>query len=87
MAYLPPALKYVLICVTFHWNVEKLIYLEVMMRTAATYHTKFDVLLVTNSAASLEAAVERWELPFKLVVWQATGSGGWARRTVALNTA
>ncbi|GBF98958.1 hypothetical protein Rsub_12604 [Raphidocelis subcapitata] len=63
--YLPLALAHVLVCATFHWNVQKLIYLEMLLRTAATYRTRVDALLVTDSARSLEAAIGLWDGSFK----------------------
>lgn len=65
----PATLAHVLLCVTFNWNVAKLVYLEAVLNIATSYQTKLEIIIVTNKASQLNAAVQGWG--FNVSVWQA----------------
>lgn len=67
----PPSLKRVLFCITFHWNVAKLVYLESMMAATTTYKTDVDILIVTDNARNVKRVLEHWGYFENLRVWQA----------------
>lgn len=50
---LPPALAHILVCITFHWNVEKLVNLEATLSQTSSYKTRLDIVIVTDNANNL----------------------------------
>ncbi len=47
-------LGHLLFVVSFHWNVEKLVYLETLLDTTRTYETRVDVVIVTDNGPAVE---------------------------------
>ena len=53
-------LSQLLVVVSFHWNVEKLIYLETLLDTTRTYETPVDIVIVTDNGPAVEKVLETW---------------------------
>jgi hypothetical protein len=68
-------LEYLLVVVTFHWDVTKLVYLERVLDAAGTYRTRVDVLIVTDQAQAVHSVLASWGFQADkrqdLTVWQA----------------
>ena len=69
--FVSPVLRKILLCVTFHWNVVKLVYLESVLATAASYQTDVDILIVTDNGSSLSALIASWGWAHSVRVWEA----------------
>ena len=55
-----PMLSQLLVVVTFHWNVEKLIYLETLLDTTRAYETTVDIVIVTDNGPAVENVLGSW---------------------------
>lgn len=73
---LPPALAHILLCVTFHWNVEKLLYLEAILSLASSYRTVVDILVITDDANNLREVIASWGYAETVSVWSAAKHDG-----------
>lgn len=62
MCEISPLLGKLLVVVSFHWNVTKLIYLTTMLDTIRTYKTRVHVVIVTNQAQALRRALQKTKL-------------------------
>ena len=74
-------LEHLLVVVSFHWEVTKLIYLEQVLNEVAAYRTKVDVLIVTDRKQAVTSALYSWGRQAErvanghsLAVWQADPS-------------
>lgn len=70
-----PLLDFLLIIVSYHWDVTKLIYLATVLDTIRTYETKVKVVVVTDNDKALRRVLEGWghlnDSDLILQIWQA----------------
>jgi len=71
-------LERLLIVVTYHWDVSKLVYLAVMLDVIRTYETQVDIVIVTDNGKALTRVLEEWgylkDINPRLQIWQAPPS-------------
>lgn len=61
MAYfVPPLLYTVFVCVSFQWNLGKLVYLNMLLQTVSKYHTSVTVCVVTDQPQNLQHVLQVW---------------------------
>lgn len=70
-----PLLERLLVVVTYHWDVTKLVYLATMLDVIRTYETQVDVVIVTDNDKALTRILDEWGYlqggnP-RLQIWQA----------------
>jgi hypothetical protein len=75
---IPQLLHHVFICITFHWDVTKLVYLEAMLLIVENYKTNVDILIVTDKYQELHNVLAKWgkfgpesKMRIRTLVWQA----------------
>ena len=70
-----PLLGKLLIVVSYHWDVTKLIYLAAVLDTIRTYETQVHVVIVTDNDNALTRVLEGWghlnDSNPRLHIWQA----------------
>lgn len=70
-----PLLGKLLIVVSYHWDVTKLIYLAALLDTIRTYETRVHVVIVTDHERALYRTLQKWEhfdySTLTLQIWQA----------------
>jgi hypothetical protein len=74
-------LMHLLVTISFHWDVTKLIYLERMLDVVSSYRTRVDIVVVTDRSSAVRSVLASWgregDALHSIKVWQAS-----ARATV-----
>ena len=70
-----PLLEHVLVIVSYHWDVTKLLYLATVLDTIRTYKTQVNVVVVTDNGQALRRVLGGWghlnNSNPRLQIWQA----------------
>jgi len=66
-----PLLRRVLVCISYQWNVQKLVYLESMINMIASYETDISILIVTDDLIKVNTTLSRWGYADTVRLWQA----------------
>lgn len=69
-----PLLENILVCITFQWNLAKLVYLESMLTLIGGYETEVRILVVTDEAAKLGVVLSMWGYT-GIKLWQTPREG------------
>ena len=69
-------LMHLLVMITFHWDVTKLVYLERMLDIVSSYRTRVDILVVTDRSSAVRSVLASWgrekDVLHSIKVWQAS---------------
>lgn len=58
--HVSPLLEDILVVISYHWDVGKLVYLATMLDLIPTYETQVDVLIITDNSKPLHTILSNW---------------------------